>query len=189
MTQIRTIFILFTFFSLGQLYSQTTSTSKAADTSDYISRRQEISQILVIKKQYPDSFLTDGLYSRLVMNYFYVADTLNFIHLTNEILAMSTKPDKDGYSDDYLKSRLSKLLFYVYQARHDTINLINISEKRLFIFNKVSCGTGEKEFRLKLFDLLINYYSSKKQVDKAEELKTKRHKYISKNKLNKPHYL
>ena len=189
MTRIRTIFILIALFSLKQLYSQTTTTLKSVDTSDYKSRRQEINQILVIKKQYPDSFVTEGLYSRLVMDYFYIADTINFIRSTNEILAMNTKPDKDGYSDDYLKSRLTRHLFYIYQAKHDTLNLIDISEKRLFIFNTVSCGTGEKEFRLKLFDIIINYYSAKEQVDKVQELKTMRQKYVNKNKLSKPHYL
>jgi hypothetical protein len=80
-------------------------------------------------------------------------------------------------------------MYRIYTFRKDTAKIIESAEKRLFIYNSIGCGTGEREFKMELFDSLIKYYGLLGQTDKVNELKLLRIKYRDKNKLRKPHYL
>ena len=88
-----------------------------------------------------------------------------------------------------LKGGLLKELYYILKVRKDTLSLIPTIENRLFKYNTVKCGVGEKEFRLKLMDDLIVLYSNKKELKKANGLVKIKYTYELENKLKTPIYI
>ena len=153
----RCFLIIFLLLLSISVYGQEKIYCPSEDSVRRDTYKAAIKKLLAFKQQYPDSFIIKREGINLISFYYLIDDTVNFINSSLEFL--NTINDKNDLKEYYNRGVCQKL-YDVYKAKRDTQNAIMYAEKRLFIFNRVKCATGEKNLRLKLFDELINYYST-----------------------------
>jgi hypothetical protein len=147
------------------------------------SRQEEISRLLQTEAQYPDSFFIKRWDFDLASAYYFANDTLNFIKTAGRFL---TSDDSKDRWRTYNKTTLSKMLYRLAKAQHDTLKMIEYGEKRLFVYNRLKCSTGERGYRASLFDELIPLYTGINKPEKAESMAKAKLLFIKEDKLKMP---
>jgi hypothetical protein len=169
--------------TLNISYSQTfQSLTKGLDS---LNPEAYLAQLLIIKKQFPDSFLIEALDYDECIYTLKTGDTSAF-YLLGEVFLRS---ENSSVHHMLMKTPMCKHLYTISKARKDTALIIQYAENRLLKYNKMWCYTGEKHFRLKLYDELIQLYTIRKNEERVKELITSGNRYHKKEKLGLPKYL
>ncbi len=180
-------FILIVLLLSKSLLAQTSDSakvvSKALYENEMKSYRNSIDTLLNIKKQNPAAFYSNRLDYDIIRLYHDLNDTINFIREANDFI---NRDSGDDISRQYHKTFICNVLYKLSIEKKDTSKILDYGAKRLFVYNQLSCYTGEKHLRLKLFDNLIAIYTAQGNKEKAESLTKAKNKYIKKDKLIKP---
>jgi hypothetical protein len=153
---------------------------KKADGATYLARLGQI------EKQFPDSFYFHNLDREMALALLKQGDTASFFVSVAQFL---NAPDYKDYYRPYYKTNMCYLAYKVAKKKNDTLNWISFGEKRLFIYNRLRCATGEREYKMRVFDELIRMYDARGEKERSAALAALQKKFREKNKLRMPEYL
>jgi|GEM_PF-5806175 len=184
----KAFFFILSGLTIGISYSQETfySISKDLDSLKSANAAVYISRLEHIKKQFPDSFYIQKLDREMALAFLKQGDTTSFFVNVAEFL---NTPDQNDHYRPYYKTNMCYLAYKVAKKKNDTLNWISFGEKRLFIYNRLRCSTGEREYKLRVFDELIRLYDARGEKERSAALAASQKKFLKKGKLRTPEYL